>query len=159
MSQLKLKSPREEESMIPNLSDQFETLTIKEENKALWIRRWGRHRKVAAKSKFGVKGPAKKTFKERLKIRFRKIIDNDSRLEKWINIPRKAAVEKTKRKSCVKGDRPKSWELCFAHFKEQQQLEYGTIEEEYDDKWDKCWEGCKATDMARIKNKPTYPLE
>ncbi|MCI63456.1 hypothetical protein A2U01_0084713, partial [Trifolium medium] len=47
MSQLKVKSPKEE-SMIPDLSDQLDTLTIKEENKALLVRRWGKNRKVAA---------------------------------------------------------------------------------------------------------------
>ncbi|MCI10195.1 hypothetical protein A2U01_0031287, partial [Trifolium medium] len=53
MSQLKVKSPREEENIVPDLSDQLDMLTIKEENKALWVKRWGKNRKVATRSKFG----------------------------------------------------------------------------------------------------------
>ncbi|MCI66173.1 hypothetical protein A2U01_0087431, partial [Trifolium medium] len=48
---------------------------IKEED--LWVRRWGRFRKVAVKSKFGVnKIEAKKPPRLNLKIKFRKVIDS-----------------------------------------------------------------------------------
>ncbi|MCH98900.1 hypothetical protein A2U01_0019909 [Trifolium medium] len=102
--------------MIPDLSDQLDTLTIKEENKALWVRRWGRNRKVAVRSKFGVnKEPIKKPSRENLKIKFKKIIDKDKRSEKWINIPRKVEEVKRREKTLFKGDPPKRMGhmLCF----------------------------------------------
>ncbi|MCI32499.1 hypothetical protein A2U01_0053713, partial [Trifolium medium] len=75
--------------MIPDLSDKLDTLTIKEENKALWVRRWGKNRKVAVRSKFGVnKEPLKKPSRENLKIRFKKIIDKDKRSEKMDQYPK-----------------------------------------------------------------------
>ncbi|MCI25309.1 hypothetical protein A2U01_0046499 [Trifolium medium] len=92
MSQLTM----EEEQSSPDLSHQMKLLNIKEENKALWVRRWGKNHKVATRSKFGVnQGPVKKPFRENLKIRFRKIIDKDSHSKKWINIPMK--VKEVKR--------------------------------------------------------------
>ncbi|MCH94640.1 hypothetical protein A2U01_0015603 [Trifolium medium] len=75
MSQLTM----EKEPLSPDLSYQMKLLNIKE-NKALWVRRWGKNRKVATRSKFGVnKEPVKIPSRKNLKVRFRKIIDKDSR--------------------------------------------------------------------------------
>ncbi|MCI69969.1 hypothetical protein A2U01_0091232, partial [Trifolium medium] len=41
MSQLKMEG----EQLSPSCSNQLEMLNIKEENKALWVRRWGKNRK------------------------------------------------------------------------------------------------------------------
>ncbi|MCI00134.1 hypothetical protein A2U01_0021151, partial [Trifolium medium] len=96
----------------PDLSHQMKLLNIKEENKALWVRRRGKNRKVAARLKFGVNmEPVKKPSRENLKVRFRKIIDKDSRSERWANIPRKVNEEKSKKKTWIKGDQPREWDI------------------------------------------------
>ncbi|MCI21194.1 hypothetical protein A2U01_0042359, partial [Trifolium medium] len=101
MSQLTM----EEEPLSPDLSHQMKLLNIKEENKALWVRRWGKNRRVAAWSKFGVnQEPVKKPSRGNLKLRFRKIIDKDIRSERWINIPREVKEVKNKKKNWIKGD-------------------------------------------------------
>ncbi|GAU21323.1 hypothetical protein TSUD_372170 [Trifolium subterraneum] len=102
----------------PDLNDQMKELNMIEENKAIWVKRWennvnkaiwvkrwGKHRKIA--TRFGVnKNTIKKSSKENLKIKFRKIIEKCSNTENWINIPRKVEQAKTKIKSIVKGDIP-----------------------------------------------------
>ncbi|MCI27880.1 hypothetical protein A2U01_0049080, partial [Trifolium medium] len=61
----------EEEQPCPDLD--MNNLDIKEENKDVWTKRWGRYRKVAVKSKFGVhKIEVKKPPRPNLKIKFRK---------------------------------------------------------------------------------------
>ncbi|MCI44848.1 hypothetical protein A2U01_0066087, partial [Trifolium medium] len=39
---------------------------------------------------------------------------------KWINIPRVPKVEEGNKKSCVKEDIPREWDMCYAFHKEQQ---------------------------------------
>ncbi|MCI13348.1 hypothetical protein A2U01_0034465 [Trifolium medium] len=143
MSQLRVKSPKGE-SMIPELSDQLDMLTIKEDNKGLWVRRWGKNCKVAVRSKVGVnKEPVKKPSREDLKIKFKKIIDKDKRSEKWINIPRKVKEVKRREKTLFKGDPPREWDIYYAFYKEQQM---------HDEK-------SEALVKARKENKRTYPLK
>ncbi|MCI09226.1 hypothetical protein A2U01_0030309, partial [Trifolium medium] len=110
MSQLTM----EEEPLSPDLIHQMKLLNIKEENKALWVRRWGKNRKI---------------------------IDKDSRSEKWINIPREVKEVKSKRKTLFKGDPPREWDICYAFYKEQQM---------HDEK-------SEALLKARKEIKPTYP--
>ncbi|MCI58546.1 hypothetical protein A2U01_0079801, partial [Trifolium medium] len=65
----------EEEQPCPDLD--MNMLDIKEENRDIWTKRWGKYRKVAVKSKFGVnKIEVKKPPRPNLKIKFRKVIDS-----------------------------------------------------------------------------------
>ncbi|MCI19110.1 hypothetical protein A2U01_0040265, partial [Trifolium medium] len=87
LSQLKM----DDGQLSSDTSHQMEMLNIKEENRAIWTKRWGKHRKVATRSKFGVnKVEVKKPPRPNLKIRFKRIIDNEKQPEevKWVNIPR-----------------------------------------------------------------------
>ncbi|CAJ2672945.1 unnamed protein product [Trifolium pratense] len=62
---------------------------IKKED--IWVRRWGRLRKVAVKSKLGVnKIEIKKPEKCNIKIKFKKVIDYSKQPAKvkWISVPR-----------------------------------------------------------------------
>ncbi|MCI89811.1 hypothetical protein A2U01_0111100, partial [Trifolium medium] len=53
---------------------------IKKED--LWVRRWGKFRKVAVRSKFGVnKIEVKEPPKPNLKIKFRKVIDSSKQTD------------------------------------------------------------------------------
>ncbi|MCI34575.1 hypothetical protein A2U01_0055795, partial [Trifolium medium] len=93
------------------------------EDEDLWVRRWGRFRKVAVRSKIGVnKIEIKKPPRSNLKIKFRKILDSSKQPAevKWINIPREPRVEVNKKISCVKGAIPREWDICYAFHKEQQ---------------------------------------
>ncbi|MCI77286.1 hypothetical protein A2U01_0098556, partial [Trifolium medium] len=40
---------------------------------------------------------------------------------KWVNIPREVKEEKKKKKTRIKGDSPREWDICDAFYKEQQQ--------------------------------------
>ncbi|MCI04991.1 hypothetical protein A2U01_0026040, partial [Trifolium medium] len=115
---------------------------IKKED--LWVRRWGRFRKVAVRSNFGVnKIEVKKPQKTNMKIKFRKVIDSSKQPAevKWVNVPREPKVEV--KKSCVKGDIPREWDACYAFHKEQQM---------HDEK-------SEALVKARRETKRTNPLE
>ncbi|MCI09379.1 hypothetical protein A2U01_0030465, partial [Trifolium medium] len=136
LSQLKM----EEEQLSPDLHKQMDMLDIKEENRAIWTKRWGKYRKVAVKSKFGVnKVEIKKPPRPNLKIK--RVIDSTKQPEevKWVNIPREIKVEENKKKSWIKGDSPREWDACYAFFKEQQQS----------DGWN--------DGMTEDHPKPTYP--
>ncbi|MCI75035.1 hypothetical protein A2U01_0096302, partial [Trifolium medium] len=61
----------------------------------------------------------------------------------WISIPREPKVEVSTKKSCVKGDIPRKWDICYAFHKEQQR---------HDEK-------SGAMVKARKETKQTYPLE
>ncbi|MCI60555.1 hypothetical protein A2U01_0081811, partial [Trifolium medium] len=76
---------------------------------------------------------------------FRKVIDSSKQPEevKWISVPRKPKVEASTKKSCVKGDIPMEWDICYAFHKEQQL---------HDEK-------SEALIKAYSKTKQTYPLE
>ncbi|MCI01706.1 hypothetical protein A2U01_0022733, partial [Trifolium medium] len=120
MSQLTM----EEEQLSPDLSRQMEMLDIKEENRALWVRRWGKNRKVATRSKFRVsKVQIKKPPTPNLKVRFKRIVDKEKQPEevKWVNIPREVSEVKSKKKSWLKGYQPREWDICYAYYKEQQE--------------------------------------
>ncbi|MCI04017.1 hypothetical protein A2U01_0025059, partial [Trifolium medium] len=117
MSQLTM----EEDKISSELSHELKLLDIKEGNKEQWVHRWGRNRKIATKSKFGVKRePLKKPSMESMKLRFKRITDKDTYPERWINIPREAKEVKHGRKTLFKGDSPKEWDICYAFYKEQQ---------------------------------------
>ncbi|MCI30481.1 hypothetical protein A2U01_0051690 [Trifolium medium] len=130
----------EEEKPCPN----SDIPDIKKED--LWVRRWGRFNKVAVQSKFGVnKIEVKKTPRPNLKVGFRKVIDSSKQPAevKWISVPREQKVEVSQKKSCVKGDTPRKWDICYAFYKEQQMHN----------------EKSEALVKAREETKPTYPLE
>ena len=56
MAQLEIETAQEEE--VPEeLTDKLKRLTIEVDIRATWVKAWGRNRKVARKSKFGVKTP------------------------------------------------------------------------------------------------------
>ncbi|KAK2456285.1 hypothetical protein QL285_003664 [Trifolium repens] len=56
MSQLDIETAREEE--VPEeLTEKLKRLTIEVDIRATWVKTWGRNRKVARKSKFGVNTP------------------------------------------------------------------------------------------------------
>ncbi|MCH81325.1 hypothetical protein A2U01_0002110 [Trifolium medium] len=120
MSQLKM----EEEQISPYLSHQLEVLNIKEENRAISTKRWGKLRKVATRSKFGVhKIEVKKPPRPNRKIKFKRVVDSTKQPEevKWVNIPREIKEEKGKKKNLLREDSPREWDVCYAFFKEQQQ--------------------------------------
>ncbi|MCI29631.1 hypothetical protein A2U01_0050840 [Trifolium medium] len=105
MSQLKMK----EEQLSPDLSHQMEMLNTKEENRAIWTKRWGKLRKVATRSKFGVhKIEVKKPPRPNLKIKFKRVVDSTKHPEevKWVNIPREVKEVKSKKKNWLRGDCP-----------------------------------------------------
>ncbi|MCI67768.1 hypothetical protein A2U01_0089027, partial [Trifolium medium] len=56
-----------------------------------------------------------------LKIKFRKILDSSKQPAemKWISVPREPKVEARIKKSGVKGDIPRRWDICYAFHKEQ----------------------------------------
>ncbi|MCI32322.1 hypothetical protein A2U01_0053535, partial [Trifolium medium] len=88
-----------------------------DEEEDLWVRRWGRFRKVAVRSKLGVNRiEVKKPPRPNLKIRFKKILDSSKQPDevKWINIPREPKVEVKKKMSCLKGATPREWDICYA---------------------------------------------
>ncbi|MCI34041.1 hypothetical protein A2U01_0055259, partial [Trifolium medium] len=114
LAELKIKE-EEKPCSDPDMTD------TEEENS--WVKRWGRFRKVAVKSKLGVNRiEIKKPPKTNLKIRFRKIIDSSKQpaVERWISIPREPKVEANKKMSCLKGATPRDWDICYAFHKEQQ---------------------------------------
>ncbi|PNX81572.1 hypothetical protein L195_g037595 [Trifolium pratense] len=68
----------------------------------LWVRRWGRFRKVAVRSQPGINTtPIKKTPRPNIKIRFKKITDYSKQPAevKWISIPRKPKVKVSEKKN------------------------------------------------------------
>ncbi|MCI92438.1 hypothetical protein A2U01_0113734, partial [Trifolium medium] len=60
---------------------------------------------------------------------------------KWINVPREPKVEVSTKRSCVQGDTPRDWDICYAFHKEQQM---------HDEK-------NEALVKARSQTKRTYP--
>ncbi|CAJ2637120.1 unnamed protein product [Trifolium pratense] len=85
----------------------------------LWVRRWGRFRKVAVRSEPGINTtPIKKPPRPNMKFRFKKITDHSKQPAevKWVSVPRKPKVEVSK--SCVKGDTSDKHDICYAPYKE-----------------------------------------
>jgi uncharacterized protein YifE (UPF0438 family) len=123
------------------LTNQMQWLAIEVDIKAPWVKAWGRYRKTAKRSKFGVNtAPLKKTVADGLKLKFKRIKKEKNR---WASVPRKLKEGKPpQRKS-----KPDNGELCFATFKEQQNLEkYGKSMKQ---------EGVK--EKTPEKDKRTYP--
>ncbi|MCI84116.1 hypothetical protein A2U01_0105392, partial [Trifolium medium] len=60
-----------------------------------------------------------------------------------ISVPREPRVKVSTKKSCVKGDVPREWDICYAFHKEHQM---------HDEK-------SEALVKARSNTKQTYPLE
>jgi hypothetical protein len=118
MAQLEIETAQEEE--VPEeLTDKLKRLTIEVDIRATWVKAWGRNRKVARKSKFGVNTPPlKKPAAERKEEREKK---------SWVNAPKEQKKEhppKGKGKSIIKTvPSEDDGQLCFATFKEKQNPE------------------------------------
>ncbi|KAK2410269.1 hypothetical protein QL285_045643 [Trifolium repens] len=84
MARLEIETAQEEE--VPEeLAEKLKRLTIKVDIRATWVKAWGRNRKVARKSKFGVNTPPlKKPAAERIEKREKK---------SWVNAPKKQRKE------------------------------------------------------------------
>ncbi|KAK2362320.1 hypothetical protein QL285_087393 [Trifolium repens] len=114
MAQLEIETAQEEE--VPEeLTDKLKRLTIEVDIRSPWVKAWGRHRKVARRSKFGVNTqPLKKPAAERKK-------------NNWVDAPKEQKKEhppKGKGKSIIKTvPSEDDGQLCFATFKEQQNPE------------------------------------
>ena len=121
MAQLEIETTQEEE--VPEeLTDKLKRITIEVDIRATWVKAWGRYRKVAKRSKFGVNTPPlKKPAAERKEER---------KKNNWVNTPKEQKKEhppRSKGKSIIKtASSEDDGQLCFATFKEQQDLEkYG----------------------------------
>ncbi|KAK2389845.1 hypothetical protein QL285_063407 [Trifolium repens] len=117
MAQLDIETAQEEE--VPKgLTDKLKRLTIEVDIRLPWVKAWGRNRKVARRSKFRVNTPLlKKLAAERKK-------------NNWVKAPKEEKKEhppESKKKSIIKTTPSEDdGRLCFATFKEQQDLEkYG----------------------------------
>ncbi|KAK2362821.1 hypothetical protein QL285_087851 [Trifolium repens] len=84
MAQLEIETAQEEE--VPEeLTDKLKRLTIEVDIRATWVKAWGRNRKVARKSKFGVYTlPLKKPAIERKEER---------KKNNWVNTPKEQKKE------------------------------------------------------------------
>ncbi|KAK2374241.1 hypothetical protein QL285_075217 [Trifolium repens] len=118
MAQLEIEIAQEEE--VPEeLTNQLKRLTIEVDIRSTWVKAWGRNRKVARKSKFGVNTPPlKKPAAERIEERMK---------NNWVNAPKEQKKEhppRSKGKSIMKTVPSEDDErLCFATFKEKQNPE------------------------------------
>ncbi|KAK2350298.1 hypothetical protein QL285_098351 [Trifolium repens] len=120
MAQLQIETAQEEE--VPEgLTDKLKRLTIEVDIQATWVKAWGRNRKLAKRSKFGVNTPPpKKPTTER----------NERKKNSWVDASKEQKKEhppESKGKSIIKtATLEDDGRLCFATFKEQQNLEkYG----------------------------------
>jgi hypothetical protein len=85
MAQLQINAGQVKEEP-HELTNQMQRLAIEVDVKALWVKAWGRQRKVAKRSKFGVNTtPLKKSAADGLKLKFKRI---DKEKDRWVNIPR-----------------------------------------------------------------------
>ncbi|WJX51934.1 hypothetical protein P8452_38090 [Trifolium repens] len=95
MAQLEIETAQEEE--VPEeLTNQLKRLTIEVDIRATWVKAWGRNRKVAKRSKFGVNTPPlKKPAAER----------KERKKNSWVDAPKEQKKEhppKGKGKSIIK---------------------------------------------------------
>ncbi|KAK2382422.1 hypothetical protein QL285_069958 [Trifolium repens] len=146
MAQLEIETAQEEE--VPEeLTDKLKRLTIEVDIRATWVKAWGRNRKVARKSKFGVNTPPlNKPPAERKKER---------KKNNWVNAPKEQKKEhplRSKGKSIMKTVPSEDDErLCFSTFKEKQNPE------KYE-RSNKKEGGAKAKAPTEEKDMRTYPL-
>ncbi|KAK2356096.1 hypothetical protein QL285_093451 [Trifolium repens] len=140
--QLEIETAQEEE--VPEeLTDKLKRLTIEVDIRSPWVKAWGRNRKVARRSKFGVNTPPlKKSAAERKK-------------NNWVKAPKEEKKEhppESRKKSIIKTvPSEDDGQLCFATFKEQQNPEkYG--------KSNKKEGGAKAKAPTEERDMRTYPL-
>ncbi|KAK2389320.1 hypothetical protein QL285_062918 [Trifolium repens] len=141
MAQLEIETAQEEE--VPEgLTDKLKRLTIEVDIRSPWVKAWGRNRKVARRSKFGVfTPPLKKPAAERKK--------NDrvraQKEEKTEHPP------ESKGKSIIKTTSSEDdGRICFATFKEQQ------VPEKFGKNNKKG--GAKAKAPTEERDMRTYPL-
>ncbi|KAK2381540.1 hypothetical protein QL285_069131 [Trifolium repens] len=141
MAQLDIETAQEEE--VPEgLTDKLRRLTIEVDIQSPWVKAWGRNRKVARKSKFGVNTPPlKKPAAERRK-------------NNWVKAQKEEKKEhppESKGKSIIKtASSEDDGRLCFATFKEQQDPEkYGKSNKKG---------GAKAKAPTEERDMRTYPL-
>ncbi|WJX72555.1 hypothetical protein P8452_56423 [Trifolium repens] len=146
MAQLEIETAQEEE--VPEeLTDKLKRLTIEVDIRATWVKAWGRYRKVAKRSKFGVNTPPlKKPAAEKKEER---------KKNKWVNTPKEQKKEhppRSKGKSIMKTVPSEDDErLCFATFKERQNPE------KYE-RSNKKEGGAKSKAPTDEKDMRTYPL-
>ncbi|KAK2436513.1 hypothetical protein QL285_021502 [Trifolium repens] len=111
MAQLQIETAQEEE--VPEgVTDKLKRLTIEVDIQATWVKAWGRYRKVAKRSKFGVNMPPLK----------RPAAERKERKEKsWVGTPKEQKKEhpqKGKGKSIIKtASSEDDGRLCFFTFK------------------------------------------
>ncbi|KAK2435769.1 hypothetical protein QL285_020805 [Trifolium repens] len=110
MAQLEIDTAQEEEGP-EELTDKMKRLTIEVDIRETWVKAWGRNRKVARKSKFGVNtAPLKKPAAEGKKYN-------------WVRAEKEQKKEhplKGKGKSIMKTvPSDDDGRLCFATFKEK----------------------------------------
>ena len=145
MAQLEIETAQEEE--VPEeLTEKLKRLTIEVDIRATWVKAWGKNRKVARRSKFGVnmsplKKPAAEWKEERKK-------------NNWVRAPKEEKKEhppESKGKSIIKTTSSEDdGRLCFATFKEQQDPEkYGKSNKKG---------GAKAKAPTEERDMRTYPL-
>ncbi|KAK2409656.1 hypothetical protein QL285_045071 [Trifolium repens] len=146
MAQLEIETSQEEE--VPEeLTEKLKRLTIDVDIRATWVKAWGRNRKVARKSKFGVNTPPlKKPAAERKEEREKK---------SWVNAPKEPKKEdppKGKGKFIIKTvPSEDDGQLCFATFKEKQ----NPAKYERNNKKEG---GAKAKAPTEERDMRTYPL-
>ncbi|KAK2374877.1 hypothetical protein QL285_075810 [Trifolium repens] len=146
MAQLEIETAQEEE--VPEeLTNQLKKLTIEVDIRATWVKAWGRNRKVARRSKFGVNTPPlKKPAAERKEER---------KKNNWVNAPKEQKKEhppRSRGKSIMKTVPSEDDErLCFATFKEKQNPE------KYE-RSNKKEGGAKAKAPTEERDMRTYPL-
>ncbi|KAK2427731.1 hypothetical protein QL285_026293 [Trifolium repens] len=141
MAQLQVESAQEEE--VPEgLTDKLNRLTIEVDIQSPWVKAWGRNRKVAKRSKFGVNTPPlKKPAAERKK-------------NNWVRAQKEEKKEhppEGKGKSIIKTTSSEDdGQLYIATFKEQQNPEkYGKSNKKG---------GAKAKAPTEERDMRTYPL-
>ncbi|KAK2368962.1 hypothetical protein QL285_082121 [Trifolium repens] len=142
MAQLQIESAQEE-GVPEELTDKLKRLTIEVDIQSPWVKAWGRNRKVAKRSKFGVNTPPlKKPAAER-------------KGKNWVGTQKEEKKEhppEGKGKSIMKTTSSEDdGQLCFATLKEQQDpKKYG--------KSNKKKGGAKAKAPTEERDMRTYPL-
>ncbi|KAK2396669.1 hypothetical protein QL285_058312 [Trifolium repens] len=140
MAQLEIETTQEYE--VPEgLTDKLKRLTIEVDIRSPWVKAWGRNRKVANRSKFGVNTPPlKKPAAERKK-------------NNWVKAPKEEKKEHPpeSKKSIIKTTPLEDdGRIRFATFKEQQNPEeYGKNNKKG---------GAKAKAPTEERDMRTYPL-
>ncbi|KAK2436770.1 hypothetical protein QL285_021740 [Trifolium repens] len=146
MAQLEIETAQEEE--VPEeITEKLKRITIEVDIRATWVKAWGRNRKVARKSKFGVNTPPlKKPAAERKEEREKSC---------WVNAPKEQKKEhrpKGKGKSIIKAvPSEDDGQLCFATFKEKQNPEKYVRNNKKEG-------GAKAKAPTEERDMRTYPL-